>query len=244
MPNKGDEGEINIVKYIFRHRNDTAWSKLNFGYESRIKMITPRNYIRHKGNPIYVECEEDIEKAGGSYKADIVIEFIDVGVTRKVSIKCFDGAAPTIMNHTHRSAKCWRDLEPPDTIVDRMNALRTSGTSREDIKLQDLQLSAPEITHLKKILFYFVSIGTGSRISKIPCDSVLYVKGGEITQFYHSIEDYVDMLVTSQKLVLSMRSKGYTGKKALLDRTWVYEEIGKKPKGSLNIRLTNSTSSM
>jgi hypothetical protein len=238
MPNKGDEGEVNIIKCIFRHRNNKEWVRLNFGYESSIRLIIPINYIRHKGNPIYVECEEDIQKAGGSYKADIVIEFIELGVTRKVSIKCFDGAAPTLMNHTHRTAKCWRDLDPPDTIVNKMNALRKSGTCREDIKLPDIQLSAPEITHLKKILFYFVSIGTGARISKVKCDSILYVKDGDITHFYSSVEDYVDMLVTSQKLVLSMRSKGYTGKKALLDRTWVYEELGKKPKGSLNIRLS------
>lgn len=242
MPNKGDEGEVNIIKCIFRHQNDTEWVKLNFGYESRIRLITPSSYIRHKPGYFYVECEEDIQKAGGSYKADIVIEFIDLGVTRKVSIKCFDGAAPTIMNHTHRSAKCWScELEPPDTIVHKMNALRRSGTCREDIKLQDLQLNTSEMTDLKEILTYFVAKGTGARISKVLCDSILYIKGGDITHFYHSVEDYVDMLVTSQKLVLSMRSKGYTGKKALLDRTWVYEEMGKKPKGSLNIRLTNST---
>ena len=237
MPNKGEKGEVDIIRTIFRHRNDKLWVLKNFGHESRIELMHPEHYMY--GITRFVEDENSIHKAGQRCKADIVIFFIDVDIVRKVSIKCFDGGPPTIMNHTHRAAKCWSEsLDPPDTIVSTMNSLRSSGVCGEDIKLSDLQLNDFEMEHLRKIVTYFVSIGSGSRKSKVPCDSIMYIRDGEIIQFYSSVSDYVDTLIETRKLVLSMRSKGYTSKKALADTQWVYQEPYGKPKGALNIRLS------
>jgi hypothetical protein len=240
MPNKGEDGEVNIIKHLYIHRNDRSWVFKYFGYDSRIALMHPKHYDDWAtyGITRFIEHEGDIHKAGGSYKADIILVFLDVYIIKRVSIKCFDGGAPTIMNHTPRTAKCWNEtLEPPDAIVAKMNQLRSSGVCGEDIHLPRLHLDDQEMKNLKKILTHFVSIGSGSRKSKVPCDSVLYAKDDEVTQFYSSISEYIDTLITSQKLVLSMRSKGYTGKKSLEDDTWVYQEPYGKPKGALNIRL-------
>lgn len=240
MPNKGEKGEVDIIRIIFRHKDDKLWVLKNFGYDSRIALMHPERYddwamcsITH-----FIEDENNIHKAGPLCKADIVIFFLDAHIVRKVSIKCFDGGPPTIMNHTHRAANCWSEsLDPPDTIVSVMNSLRGSGVCSEDIKLSDLQLNDYDMEHLRKIVTYFVSIGSGYRKSKVQCDSIMYIRDGEIINFYSSVSDYVNTLITNQKLVLSMRSKGYTSKKALADRTWVYEDLSGKMKGALNIRL-------
>lgn len=241
MPNKGEKGEINITKQIYRHRNDRLWVLKNFGYDSRIALMHPKDYDDWAMYGIlrFIEHEDGLQKAGRSYKADIILMFLDVRVIKRVSIKCFDGGAPTILNHTPRTAKCWSEtLDPPDAIVAKMNAMRSLGVCGEDIPLSRLRLDDQEMEHLKKILTYFVSTGTGDKKSKVPCDSVLYVENDEITQFYPSIAEYVDTLITSQKLKLSIRSKGYTSKKALEDHTWVYQEPYGNPKGALNIRLS------
>ena len=241
MPNKGEKGEINITKQMYRHRNDRLWVLKYFGYDSRIALMHPKDYddwVMY-GIRRFIEHEDNIQKkAGRSYKADIILMFLDVNITKRVSIKCLDGEPPTILNHTPRTAKCWSEtLDPPDTVVAKMNALRSSSGCGEDIPLPRLQLDDWEMENLKKILTYFVSTGTGDRKSKVPCDSVLYAKNDEITQFYPSIAEYVDTLITSQKLKLSIRDKGYTSKKALEDRMWVYQKPDGKLKGALNIRL-------
>ena len=241
MPNKGEKGEINITKQMYRHRNDRLWVLKYFGYDSRIALMHPKDYddwVMY-GIRRFIEHEDNIQKkAGRSYKADIILMFLDVNITKRVSIKCLDGEPPTILNHTPRTAKCWSEtLDPPDTVVAKMNALRSSSGCGEDIPLPRLQLDDWEMENLKKILTYFVSTGTGDKKSKVPCDSVLYAENDEITQFYPSIAEYVDTLITSQKLKLSIRDKGYTSKKALEDRMWVYQKPDGKLKGALNIRL-------
>jgi|SRR6056300_365057 len=243
MPNKGEKGEINITKQIYRHRNDRLWVLKYFGYDSRIALMHPKDYDDWATCGIlrFIEHEDGLQKAGRSYKADIILTFLDVRVTKRVSIKCFDGGPPTILNHTPRTAKCWSEtLDPPDAIVAKMNAMRSLGVCREDIPLSRLRLGDQEMEHLRKIVTYFVSIGSGSRKSKVPCDSIMYIRDGEIIQFYSSVSDYVDTLIETRKLVLSMRSKGYTSKKALADREWVYQEPYGKPKGALNIRLSTN----
>lgn len=238
MPNKGEKGEINITKQMYRHRNDRSWVLKYFRYDSRMLLMHPKDY--HDWPLRFIEHEDDLQKAGTSYKADIIVWFLDVVIIKRVSIKCFDGGPPTILNHTPRTAKCWSEmLDPPDAVVAKMNTMRRSGECGEDIPLSRLQLDDQQIENLKKILAYFVFTGSGSRKSKVPCDSVLYAKSDEIIQFYPSIVEYIDTLITTRKLKLSIRNKGYTSKKALEDRTWVYqEEPCGNLKGALNIRLS------
>lgn len=241
MPNKGEKGEINITKQMYRHRNDRLWVLKYFGYDSCMLLMHPKDYHDWATCGIlrFIEHEDDLQKAGTSYKADIILIFLDVLIIKRVSIKCFDGGPPTILNHTPRTAKCWSEmLDPPDAVVAKMNAMRSLGVCGEDIPLSRLRLDDQEMENLKKILTYFVSTGSGSRKSKVPCDSVVYVKDDEIIQFYPSVAEYVDTLITFQKIILSMRSKGYTSKKALEDRMWVYQEPDGKLKGAFNIRLS------
>ena len=71
-----------------------------FFINSNIKLIDPSNnkIINDKGT---------IKKSSWKNKADIIIDFIDVSKKYYVSIKCNDGAAPTLLNHTSLCAKCW-----------------------------------------------------------------------------------------------------------------------------------------
>ena len=242
MPNKGEKGEINITKQMYRHRNDKLWVLKYFGYDSRIALMHPKDYDDWAMYGIlrFIEHEDNIQKkAGRSYKADIILMFLDVHIIKRVSIKCLDGGPPTILNHTPRTAKCWSEtLDPPDTVVAKMNAMRSLGVCGEDIPLPRLRLDDQEMENLKKILTYFVSTGTGDKKSKVPCDSVLYVENDEITQFYPSIAEYVDTLITSQKLKLSIRSKKGFDEKILADETWLYWDPRGKPKGLIHIRLS------
>jgi len=238
MLNKGEKGEINIIKKLFFHRNDRSWVFENLSYDSRIALVNPKDYDRWITHGIsFINHEEDIQKTGGLFKSDVVLFFYDIGIIKRVSIKCFDGGAPTILNHTPRTAKCWKKLAPPDAIVAKMNRMRSCGEAGEDIALERLNLDDLEMNHLKKIVTYFVSMGSGARHSSVPCDSILYAKNNEIFHFYPSVSEYVENLLTEQKMVLSIRNKGMS-KKALADKTWMYQEPDGKLKGALNIRLT------
>lgn len=245
MLNKGEKGEIAIIKKLFLHRNDRSFVHKHFGYNSCIELMHPWQYdkwITHGFSCI--TRMDDIQKAGGLFKADIVVIFHNTGIIesiKRISIKCFDGGAPTILNHTPRISKCWRRLAPPDAIVAKMNRMRSSGEAGEDIPLARLNLDVLELENLKKIITYFVSRGTGARFSKVPCDSILYSKNNEITHFYPSVSEYVEDLIVSQKLILSIRSKKGLEKAILKDEKWLFREPGGgKPKGLLNIRLTTS----
>ena len=86
--NKGERGEIKIIEFLFDNMNNEEIINEIFSIKSRIKLIDPSTHE-------IIYNKESIKKTSGYFKADIIIDFIDVYKKCNVSIKCNDGAPPT-----------------------------------------------------------------------------------------------------------------------------------------------------
>ena len=239
--NKGEKGEIKIIDYLYDNRDDKDIINKIFGILSRIVLIDPFN------NEIITD-KNSINKSSGYYKADIIIDFVDISEKYSVSIKCFDGAPPTLLNHTSLNAKCWDSklkdhIEPLTSIVQRVIEKRKSGIFKEDIPCKNLELTDIEKKCLIKVATYFTFDGTGKCDSKCCADSILVVGNSNDVSNTSEFKDcrekelkekYIESIL--HKLRISLRSsKGMPTKKEQIEkcRPWIYEYTDKKG----NIRL-------
>ena len=248
--NKGERGEIKIIEYLFDNMNNVEIIYKIFSINSKIKLIDPSNnkMIYDKGS---------INKSSGYFKADIIIDFIDASIKYNVSIKCNDGAPPTLLNHTPLCAKCWetgrlKQYTPTLTnIINYLNDKRKKGIYKEDIRYTDMELDENQINTIINIISYFTFEGTGGSESKCPADAVLVVGNShdvlETSKFKGSKTqemklDYIKGILPV--LRFSLRSgKGMPTKKEEIDKCkpWIYEHIDKKGDiklcGALHIRF-------
>ena len=244
--NKGEIGEQKIIHYLFANRNDVVVINQMFGINSRISLHDPI----HDN----VLSEDDITCWKSTAKADFTINFIDAGITKHPSIKCFDGSPPTLLNHTRRSAKYFQEtcgrLSTLDAVIKQMNAIRGTGECGEDIPYSKLTLSDEEFICLSEVIRYFTFQGTGTKESRRPADSVLVVDNtGDIpntSQFYdcgtvEKQEEYVHELLPklrfcmrSGKGMLPKSSKDYISDMKLCE-PWIFHN-GDKLCGALHIR--------
>jgi len=131
---------------------------------------------------------KDITKAGSRYKADVVIYFKKTGKISKISIKCWDGGNPTLMNHTTRNAVVFQEngnlsqcVVNLDKFIDVYKKMRSSTKGVEDVSMMDILDCVPvdDRDAVKKTLIevtvYFTFYGTGAYESKCPADSVLNI---------------------------------------------------------------------
>ena len=131
---------------------------------------------------------KDFTKAGSGYKADIVIYFKKTGKISKISIKCWDGSEPSLMNHTPRRAVVFQEngklnqcVKNLDKFIDEYKKMRSSGECAEDVSIMDILECVPvdDRDAVKKTLIevtaYFTFDGTGTYESKCPADSVLNI---------------------------------------------------------------------
>ena len=102
--NKGERGEINIIKFLFEFRNDKDKMEQIFGYNSCINILDP-------SSKIIITDIDLIKNNSWKNKADIIINIIDPNLIFNISIKCMDGAPPTLLNHTALNAKCWKNCK-------------------------------------------------------------------------------------------------------------------------------------
>ena len=248
--NKGEKGETKIIEYLVDNMDNEETIYKIFSIKSKIKLIDPSN------NEIIYD-KESIKKSSGYFKADIIIDFIDVSKKYNVSIKCNDGAPPTLLNHTSLCAKCWhterlKEYVPTLTkIINDLNDKRKKGIYKEDILYTDMELDENQINTIINIISYFTFEGTGSSESKCPANSVLVVgnsydvlgtsnfKGCET----HEMKlDYIKSMLPDLRFSLRS-SKGMPTKKENIDkcRPWIYEYIDKKGNtklcGALHIRF-------
>jgi hypothetical protein len=247
--NKGEMGEIKIIEFLFNNMDNEEIINEIFSIKSRIKLIDPST------NEIIYD-KESINKSSGYFKADIIIDFIDVSKKYNVSIKCNDGAPPTLLNHTSLCAKCWeterlKEYVPTLTkIINDLNDKRKKGIYKEDIRYTDMKLDENEINTLINITSYFTFEGTGTKESKCPANSVLFVENScnisKTSKFTdcktHEMKlDYIKNMMPF--LRFSLRGKGMATKKEQLEKCkpWIYEDIDKngniKLKGALHIRF-------
>ena len=252
--NKGEKGEINIIKYLFSIKENIQLINKIFGIKSIIKLIDPSN----KQEIININM---IKKSSYKYKADIIIKFININKTYNISIKCGDGAPPTLLNHTNRTAKCFHDnlikyLPTLDEIIKDLNSKRKSGIYKEDILYKNMVLSEEQKDVLINVIKYFTFEGTGSCLSSCPADSILFVKNS--TNVIGS-GSFIDCKKENDKkkyiidilpiIRISIRSsKGMPDKETTKNydqiikecQPWIYKHIDKKARiklcGALHIR--------
>ena len=246
--NKGEIGEINTINYLYDNRDDKDIINKIFGIRSRIVLIDPSN------NEIITD-KNSINKSPGYVKADIIIDFIEVPIKHRVSIKCNDGSKPTLLNHTSLNAKCWDSklkdhIEPLTSIVQGIIDKRKSGVYKEDIPCKNLELTDIQKKCLIEVSSYFTFDGTGSCDSKCCADSILIVGNSNdvsnTSEFKdcgdkESKEKYIESILP--KLRISLRSKGMPTKEEQIEkcRPWIYEYTDKKGNirlcGALHIRF-------
>jgi len=234
--NKGEKGEINIIKFLFNKKNDKDIIKKIFNIESRIILINPNTRKE-------IHSLNDINKSSWLNKADIIVDFIDEDIKYHPSIKCNDGSPPTLLNHTNRSANCFKnylkeEIKYLDEIIKMMNDGRSEGIFKEDIPYIKLKLSDKQIECMITIIKYFTFQGTGSKISKCRADSILFVENSEdfLNNFKFTdckeeekqneyIKDNLPKLrfcMRSGKGMPGKKSKGYEDNIKLCEK-WIYE---------------------
>jgi len=248
--NKGEKGETKIIEYLFDNMDNIEIISKIFSINSKIKLIDPSN------NKI-INDKETIKKSSWKNKADIIIDFTDVSKKNNVSIKCNDGAPPTLLNHTPLCAKCWeterlKKYVPTLTkIINDLNNKRKEGIYNEDIRYTDMKLDEDQMNTLINVISYFTFEGTGSSDSNCPADAVLVV-GNSCDVLETCMFNYCktpEMKFNYIKGILpvlrfSLRSsKGMPTKKKQLDKCkpWIYEHTDKKGIvklcGALHIRF-------
>lgn len=248
--NKGEIGETKIISFLFDNRNNKEIINIIFSFYSKIELINPSN------NELITD-KSLIKKSSWRNKADIIIHFIDISRKYNVSIKCNDGAPPTLLNHTSLCAKCWNTeglkmyVPMLTNIINDLNSKRKCGIYKEDIRYTDMVLDEDKKKTIINIISYFTFEGTGSSLSNCPANSILNIGNTsnilktsdfKICQTEKEKLDYIEKILP--KLRFSMRSgKGMPQKKQELDKCkpWIYEHIDKKGNiklcGALHIRF-------
>ena len=97
--NKGEIGEIFVLKKIFELKNDCKILINIFGND----IIDGYELYDIDGGIII--NKEQIKKSKSKSKADCIIELKKTNIKYFISIKCTNGSLPSILNHTPRSAK-------------------------------------------------------------------------------------------------------------------------------------------
>ena len=196
-------------------------------------------------NHVLKENEINNYKSKSLNKCDCLIRFCKDRTIIKPSIKSSNGAAYTLLNHTHNQAKCWNLLEIQnpglksaiDDIVKVLNRLRTDEDHGEDFKL-DAEFIKEHFTsdveilkkHIGNLLKYFIYEGSGRGYSKNQADSVIVLNGKDIV--YESID--CEALVDEGKLSISLRKKGMPKKLQAEHEKWTCEKYPRN--GALHIR--------
>lgn len=192
--------------------------------------------------------EGEIKKSPAKFKSDATFKLGDSDFIWNASIKSLNGAKPAILNHTHAAAKCFSEgghLEGavPDitSVVQRYITSRKNGGA-EDVSLKKF-VTDVEMDSVVSMLAYFTFTGTGKGPSEVPANCIIYIKGGKVRmKKCHTVElqrKYVSRLLTKDKYILSLRSKGMPKPNKISDvhRKWIYVGNDDKLRGSIHIRV-------
>lgn len=217
MPNKGESDEIVVIDLLKKLKVDEA--KELFGDTIIIK------------NPT-VKSKE---------KADVIVT--TKTTIYQISIKSFNGRPPAVLNHTHRGAWAFQShlshhLKELDKLITRLISIRKEN-GKEDNAVSNLNLDIPMSVMLMSVVKYFMFEGTGSKLSKVPANTILeYSDNMKVICCFTNSQKLLYVAKILNKLIISLRNKGMPKNINEVHEAWIYDDpkSGKK-KGSLHIRL-------
>ena len=194
-----------------------------------------------------------LSKAPCGYKADCKIRMKKTNNVYSISIKSKNGANPSILNHTPRSAKIFQEggifndhVSCLDKILQEYIDKRINKIIGEDTPISNLMCLKDDYSLKEKfleILSYFVFDGSGKGYSKCKSDAIMtYQRDKIIFKKYDNIQNkkvYIESIY--DKIVISLRDKGMPKVMNEYCKPWVFDDIKPdgsiKYKGSLHIRI-------
>lgn len=194
-----------------------------------------------------------LSKAPCGYKADCKIRMKKTNNVYSISIKSKNGANPSILNHTPRSAKIFQEggilndhVCCLDKIIQEYIYKRVNKIIGEDTPISKLMCLKDDYLLKEKfleILSYFVFDGSGKGYSKCKSNAIMtYQRDKIIFKKYDNIQNkkvYIESIY--DKIVISLRDKGMPKVMNEYCKPWVFNDIKPdgsiKYKGSLHIRI-------
>ena len=245
--NRGEKDEVSLLLYLY-HLNEMNKLIGIFGEEAS-EGISILNIVT---DDEIVDINK-LSKAPSCYKADCKIRMKKTNNVYSISIKSKNGANPSILNHTPRSAKIFQEggilnyhVCCLDKIIQEYIYKRVNKIIGEDIPISKL-LCLNKDNSLKEkfleILSYFVFDGSGKGYSKCKSDAIMtYQRDKIIFKKCDNIQNkkkYIESIY--DKIVISLRDKGMPKVINEYCKPWVFDDIKPdgsiKHKGSLHIRI-------
>jgi hypothetical protein len=248
--NTGEKDEVLLLLNLYHLNEMTEFDKLIeiFGEEASEGI----SILNIDTDDEIVDINK-LSKAPCGYKADCKIRMKKTNNIYSISIKSKNGANPSILNHTPRSAKIFQEggifnehVSCLDKILQEYIDKRINKTIGEDTPISNLMCLKDDYPLKEKfleILSYFVFDGTGKGYSKCKADAIMsYQSNNIIFRKCDNIQNkkvYIESIY--DKIVISLRDKGMPKLIQECCKPWVFDDIKPdgsiKYKGSLHIRI-------
>ena len=248
--NTGEKDEVLSLLYLY-HLNEVGnFDKLKeiFGEEASEGI----SILNIDTDDEIVDLNK-LSKAPCCYKADCKIRMKKTNNVYSISIKSQNGANPSILNHTPRSATIFREggifndhVSCLDKILQEYIDKRKNKIIGEDTLISNLMCLKDDYSLKEKfleILSYFVFDGSGKGYCKCKSDAIMTLISDKIIfRKYDNIQNkkvYIESIY--DKIVISLRDKGMPKVMNEYCKPWVFDDIKPdgsiKYKGSLHIRI-------
>jgi hypothetical protein len=248
--NTGEKDEVLSLLYLYHLNEMNEFDKLIeiFGEEASEGI----SILNLDTDDEIVDLNK-LSKASCGYKADCKIRMKKTNNIHSISIKSKNGANPSILNHTPRSAKIFQEggifndhVSCLDKILQEYIDKRINKIIGEDIPISNLMCLKDDYSLKEKfleILSYFVFDGSGKGYSKCKSDAIMTYQSDKIIfRKYDNIQnkkEYIESIY--DKIVISLRDKGMPKVMNEYCKPWVFDDIKPdgsiKYKGSLHIRI-------
>lgn len=247
--NKGEKAEvlllIELLNFIKTNNNDKLVKIFGNEASEGIQLLSLAE------DKIITDYNE-LTKSKGNYKSDCKIRINKNDFVYSISIKSKNGAYPTILNHTPRSAKVFTPDGCLYKCLDSLDTILTEYIDKRDRKIigEDISITKLDCTKdlsiksdLLDVLSYFVFNGTGKGDSSCKANSIIEYKDSEIVFIKcrndQEKKEYINTIY--DRIIISLRDKGMP--KVITDycNPWVFNDVKAdgliKYKGCLHIRL-------
>ena len=248
--NTGEKDEVLSLLYLYHLNEMNEFDKLIeiFGEEASEGI----SILNIDTDDEIVDLNK-LSKAPCGYKADCKIRMKKTNNVYSISIKSKNGANPSILNHTPRSAKIFQEggifndhVSCLDKILQEYIDKRINKIIGEDTPISNLMCLKDDYSLKEKfleILSYFVFDGSGKGYSKCKSDAIMTYQSDKIIfKKYDNIQNkkvYIESIY--DKIVISLRDKGMPKVMNEYCKPWVFDDIKPdgsiKYKGSLHIRI-------